>query len=90
LYDPPVHEFSVLQVKVERGEFESHPAIDGPSIAIVTEGTGTVVWDGDQQSLDISKGSVFFVAAGTEVTMEASEKDISSLTIFRAFVEARP
>jgi len=84
LYDPPVPEFSVLQVKIKPGAIESHPAIDGPSIAIVADGIGSVGWGTDQQSLDVSKGSVFFVGAGTEVHMKASEH--SALRIFRAFV----
>lgn len=90
LYDPPVAEFSVLQVKVEPGATETHPALDGPSIAVVTEGTGNVVWDSDQHSLDVSKGLVFFVSAGTEVTVKASEHQKGSFTIFRAFVEVGP
>jgi mannose-6-phosphate isomerase len=90
LYDPPVPEFSVLRVQIDSGVVEPHPALDGPSIAIVTEGSGTVGWGDDQQSLDVSKGSVFFVAAGSELKMKANEKGADSLTIFRAFVEARP
>lgn len=83
LYDPPVAEFSVLQVKVGLGAEESHPAVDGPSIAIVTEGAGVVEWGND--SLSVSKGSAFFVGAGTEIKVKAvSDK----LTLFRAFVEA--
>ena len=84
LYDPPAPEFSVLQISMDAGTVETHVAIDGPSIAIVTEGAGTVEWCGDQQSLDISKGSVFFVAAGQEIKMKAGA---GSLTLFRAFVE---
>jgi len=90
LYDPPVPEFSVLQVKIDPGVIESHPAVDGPSIAIITEGEGTVGWGDDQQSLNVSKGSVFFVAAGSELKMQAGETSTKPLLIFRAFVEARP
>jgi mannose-6-phosphate isomerase len=90
LYDPPTPEFSVLQVNLEPGTVESHIAIDGPSIAIVTEGAGAVEWCGDQQALDISKGSVFFVAAGREIKMKAGMNAGDSLTLFRAFVEGNP
>jgi len=90
LYDPPVPEFSVLQAKIDPGATESHPAVDGPSIAIITDGEGTIGWGGDQQSLHVSKGSVFFVAAGSDLKMKAGEKGTEPFSIFRAFVEARP
>lgn len=81
LYDPPVPEFSVLQVKVEPAGVESHPAIDGPSIAIVTEGSGTVSWGSGSGSLDLHKGLVFFIGRGAEVHFKATD----TLTVFRAF-----
>ena len=81
LYDPPVPEFSVLQVKVVPGCEESHPAIDGPSVAIVTEGSGTVNWGSGQGSLELYKGLVFFIGQGAEVQFKA----IETLVVFRAF-----
>jgi mannose-6-phosphate isomerase len=57
LYDPPVPEFSVLQIKIDPWVTESHPAVDGSSIAIITKGEGTIGW-GDDQSQNVSKGSV--------------------------------
>lgn len=53
--------------------------MDGPSILIVTEGSGNV---GDEK---VERGHVVFIAAGVEVDFEAGEK---GLTFFRAFVEA--
>ncbi|OBZ77682.1 hypothetical protein A0H81_02259 [Grifola frondosa] len=64
-----------------------HPAIDGPSIAIVTDGKGGVEW-GDGEGLDISEGDVFFVGAGTEMKMVAKGEANGQLVIHRAFVEA--
>jgi mannose-6-phosphate isomerase len=87
LYDPPIPEFAVLQVKIDPGVTEYHPAVNGPSIAIIMGGEGTIGWGDDQQSLNVSKGSVLFVAAGSELKMKAYEKDIEPLFIFRAFVE---
>ena len=85
LYDPPIPEFSVLRVALEAGEMETHAPIDGPSIAIVTEGKGTVRWEGEGP-LEVSEGEVFFVGAGTELAVEgAGEK---TLVLYRAFVEA--
>jgi len=81
LFDPPVPEFSVLQVKVGKNGMEHHRAIDGPSIAIVTEGGGSVIWD--EKELELSVGKVIFIGAGTGVKFKA-EKEI---VVYRAFVE---
>jgi mannose-6-phosphate isomerase len=83
LYDPPIPEFSVIQVKLPSGGKECHDEIRGPSIAIVTDGKGKVRFEGE--SLDIGLGDVFFVGAGTKIELEAS--DVGELVIYRAFVE---
>ncbi|KAJ7027893.1 mannose-6-phosphate isomerase [Mycena alexandri] len=83
LYDPPIPEFSVVQVVVGAGATETHPAVAGPSIAIVTEGAGTVNWTGGSK-LDVSQGEVFFIGADCETSFSSA----SGLTVYRAFVEA--
>jgi mannose-6-phosphate isomerase len=44
-YDPPIADFSVLRMNLslDRGE-HTQKAVDGPSICIVTEGSGLVRW----------------------------------------------
>jgi len=84
LYDPPIDEFSVYKVEVGKGEKEGHRAVEGPSICVVTQGSGTVVWAGED-SLDVARGDVVFVGAGAEVTWTAGEDE---LELFRAYVEA--
>jgi len=88
LYDPPIPEFSVLQVSLQPGETESHRVIEGPSVSIVTEGSGVVTWKWDDttEKMEVSKGEVFFIGSGNLVGFEAS--DMKGLTIYRAFVEA--
>ena len=85
LYDPPIPEFSVLRVVLAAGEEETHGPIDGPSVAIVTEGTGGVQWS-SSESLRVSEGEVFFVGAGTELKLASTEGQ--NLVVYRAFVEA--
>ncbi|KAI0700295.1 mannose-6-phosphate isomerase [Cytidiella melzeri] len=85
LYDPPIPEFAVLRVVLAARETEEHAAIDGPSIVIVTEGSGDVKWEGG--SLEVSEGEVFFVGANTPVRFE--EKGGESFTVFRAFVDVK-
>lgn len=85
LYDPPIPEFSVTQVKLPSGQKEYHDAIRGPSVAIVTEGKGRVNWGSDSEGFGIGVGDVFFVGAGIRVDFEAS--GVGELVIYRAFVE---
>ncbi|KAH9829839.1 mannose-6-phosphate isomerase [Rhodofomes roseus] len=84
LYDPPIPEFSVLQVLVPGGQTEAHPPIEGPSIAIVTEGKGALESAGEK--LEVAEGDVVFIGAGTGVKLVAAER--GQLAIYRAFVEA--
>ncbi|KAH7102234.1 mannose-6-phosphate isomerase [Auriculariales sp. MPI-PUGE-AT-0066] len=81
IYDPPVPEFSVLSTQLAAGASEKQRAFSGPSLAIVTSGSGTVLFDGGE--LPLREGSVFFVASGTEVTVQAG----STLVVNRAFNE---
>ncbi|KAI0087199.1 mannos-6-phosphate isomerase [Irpex rosettiformis] len=83
LYDPPIPEFAVLRTVLSAGETEEHGQIDGPSIVIVTEGSGDVSWDSD--SLEVSEGDVFFIGANTPAKFRANKGQ--GFTIFRAFVE---
>lgn len=83
-YDPPIPDFTVLQVNTPKGETESHEAIQGPSIAIVTEGSGRVSWSGGV--LDLQAGSVIFVGAETKIDITAAGD--SHLVVYRAYVTA--
>ncbi|KAI8825307.1 mannose-6-phosphate isomerase [Fimicolochytrium jonesii] len=84
LYDPPIDEFSILRTKLDsQGEKETVPAIDGPSILIVTEGEGSVKYPGGG-SQEAKTGYVLFIAAGTEVTLEAKGGN-KPFTSYRAF-----
>ncbi|KAE9402731.1 mannos-6-phosphate isomerase [Gymnopus androsaceus JB14] len=56
LYDPPIPEFSVVQVKLEGQVKETHPPVQGPSLTVVTEGKGV--------------GDVFFIGADTGIQLE--------------------
>lgn len=56
LYDPPIAEFSVLATNLGPGQSDRHPAIDGPSIVIVTSGKGSI------GSVQVEReGQVYFV-----------------------------
>ena len=80
LYDPPIPEFSVVQVKLAGGE-EQHRAVDGPSLVVVTHGKGRVSWE--EGSLELREGDVFFIGADTPVRFACQD----ALVMYRAFVE---
>ncbi|KZV75219.1 mannos-6-phosphate isomerase [Peniophora sp. CONT] len=83
LYDPPIPEFSVLQSLLPAGTAEKQPAVAGPSITIVTEGSAELKWESG--SLNAPVGTVFFVAAGTPLEVKAGQ---DKAVLYRAFVEA--
>lgn len=82
LYNPPIPEFAVLLITLEDDETETHPAIDGPSLGIVTEGKGTVKWN-DEGVLELFQGGVFFIGAGTHLQFQSEGR----LVVARAFVD---
>ncbi|KIO27751.1 hypothetical protein M407DRAFT_23054 [Tulasnella calospora MUT 4182] len=88
IYDPPIEEFSVLMTCLKAGENETHEPIDGPSILIITEGGGRLVWtekDGSQQEEALDKpGIVYFAGAGVALEFAAGENGI---TVYRAITE---
>ncbi|KAF8335011.1 mannose-6-phosphate isomerase [Cantharellus anzutake] len=85
VYDPPIDEFSVLVTELEVGEEEEHPAINGPSIFIVTQSAGLIEWNSGREVHHFKNdGEIFFVGAGTNITFKAS----GPLVVYRAFVEA--
>lgn len=84
LYDPPIPEFSVVQMKLPSSvKEEIHRPVRGPSIGIVTGGGGTVEWEGGE--LELGLGDVFFIGAGIEVKFGNRGEEV--LVVYRAFVE---
>jgi len=84
LYDPPIEEFSILctNLSSDTVKSESFKEIKGPSIILVTEGHGRIVYN--EKIFDASMGSVFFVGANTPITLET----LDDKTIFyRAYSE---
>jgi mannose-6-phosphate isomerase class I len=100
LFDPPIEEFSVLRTALDKeGEKEVHRSIEGPSIVIITEGSGKISQvgsssqSGDKRAmttttpLEVKRGDVVFVAADVEVEFEAGQVGEKGFVLFRAFVE---
>ena len=75
-YNPPIDEFSILKTSLSLGQSELIQGIDGPSIILVTSGTGII------NNETVSMRSCFFVEAGEPVKMTCTSKD---LVIYRAY-----
>lgn len=87
LYDPPIDEFSVLQIAFESSGKAQMKGIDGPSILIVTEGTGKLSIKGNESSaLEAFEGGVYFIAPDAEV--EIVNNSGKPFTLYRAYCEA--
>ncbi|KAL9611853.1 MAG: hypothetical protein Q9167_003507 [Letrouitia subvulpina] len=83
LYDPPIEEFSVVRTQLNaKGAKATFEAIQGPSILICTNGSGTITV-GPKTEI-FNEGFVFFVGATAECMLE-SEGDV--FTTFKAFCE---
>lgn len=82
VYAPPISEFSVLCTTLGPGEKETHKAILGPSLMIVTKGSGLMNIPGDQ-AVELKEGFVFFVGQGIALDF-ATDKGLS---VYRAYAE---
>ncbi|EAU34425.1 conserved hypothetical protein [Aspergillus terreus NIH2624] len=82
LYAPPISEFNVLATRLGAGESEAHKAVSGPSLLIVTEGSGRMK-SSDGGSFELHEGYVYFVGQGVELEFATDE----SLTVYRPYAE---
>lgn len=82
VYAPPLSEFSVLCTVLGGGEKETHKAILGPSLMIVTKGFGRMKIPGDQ-TVELREGNVFFVGQGVALDFETDK----GMAVYRAYAE---
>ncbi|KAJ3477837.1 hypothetical protein NLG97_g8732 [Lecanicillium saksenae] len=86
LYDPPIDEFavvrSVLRGPDAKATFEP---LDGPSIVICTNGSGTI--SVGPTSYEMKEGYVFFVGSTAELVLESTTGEDEEFTTFKAFCE---
>ncbi|KAJ6788636.1 hypothetical protein PWT90_10352 [Aphanocladium album] len=86
LYDPPIDEFavvrSVLRGPDAKATFEP---LDGPSIVICTNGSGTI--SVGPTSYEMKEGYVFFVGSTAELVLESTTGEEEEFTTFKAFCE---
>eukprot|EP00730_Choanoeca_flexa_P010065 TRINITY_DN15087_c0_g1_i1.p1 TRINITY_DN15087_c0_g1~~TRINITY_DN15087_c0_g1_i1.p1 ORF type:complete len:414 (+),score=111.46 TRINITY_DN15087_c0_g1_i1:36-1277(+) len=85
VFDPPVPDFKVASIKLQKGETLTLPAEPGPSILLVLEGGAQVDFaaGGSKQTKQIKAGDVYFAAAKQTFGFTAEQADT---TIHRAYV----
>lgn len=83
LYDAPVNEFSVIWTKFNGVSREEQKPIDGPSIIVVTAGSGKL-FSTMGENFDLEEGFIYFVGANTPIIVESGE---SGLQFYRAYAE---
>jgi len=84
LYNPPIEEFSILctSLSPDTVKQETFEGVKGPSIILVTEGHGRIIYS--ERIFDACKGSIFFIAANTRITLETLD---CSTVFYRAYSE---
>lgn len=82
IYNPPIPDFTVLGVDIPQNDRSTHEALSGPSISIVTWGSGSVSWD-EGYPVQLLAGSVVFIGANTKVSFTSKDQ---GMTLYRAFM----
>lgn len=85
LYDPPIDEFSVVWTNMKGNETEKHKPIEGPSIVIVTSGSGKLRAEEGTTEFDLEEGYVYFIGANTPIIAQSGQ---SGLEFYRAYALA--
>lgn len=82
IYQPPIRDFTVLKVTIPAHATAHHGNINGPSIAIVTEGSGSVDQQNANQPLPLVAGTAIFIGANAEITFTAGDQE---MVVYRAY-----
>ncbi|EGR50298.1 hexose-6-phosphate isomerase [Trichoderma reesei QM6a] len=69
VYQPPIGEFDLVRIDLTAGSEEQIQSHKGPAVAIAVSGEGAI--QGDGKELAVKSGFIFFIAAGTAVTVKA-------------------
>ncbi|ORX58141.1 phosphomannose isomerase type I [Hesseltinella vesiculosa] len=84
VYDPPIEEFTVLQTTLKADDQEKHLPIQGPSILIVTAGSGEMTGEAikTESSFTLGEGYVYFIGADCPLNIHAGKDGV---TTYRAY-----
>ncbi|PWY86015.1 mannose-6-phosphate isomerase [Aspergillus heteromorphus CBS 117.55] len=85
VYAPPFSEFNVLATSLGAGEEETHVPLDGPSLVVVTKGSGTMRAGAatETETMELREGWIFFVGAGEKLHFGTDK----GLALYRPYAE---
>ncbi|CAG9989241.1 unnamed protein product [Clonostachys byssicola] len=72
VYRPPIREFDMLRIDLGPDEDEEIQALEGPGIAIVTHGTGTL--HGDHEEIAVKEADILYVAPQVQTRWRTSSE----------------
>ena len=72
-YDPPFSEFNVMCLELSPKESETQVQLQGPSILVVTHGSGELKISGTNEFFEIREGNVFFAGPEAELLFSTEE-----------------
>lgn len=81
LYDAPVHEFSVIWTNIDANKTEEQKPINGPSILIVTSGSGKLSSESGDE-FELEEGYIYFVGANTPFKTQSGDSGLQYYTGF--------
>ncbi|XP_034031822.1 mannose-6-phosphate isomerase [Thalassophryne amazonica] len=83
LYDPPVHDFTVMRIEVPASMKQYNlAAVDSASILVVIEGDATATSAGALSDVTLRRGTILFVSANESVSLHITSQ--SGMVMFRA------
>ncbi|XP_074267110.1 mannose-6-phosphate isomerase 1-like [Silene latifolia] len=85
-YCPPFEEFEVDHCDLSEGRPTTFPTVSGPSLFLVTRGTGTIITAGSSDEKIIKVGDVLFATAG--IALSVSSNETRQLEIYRAGINS--
>ncbi|KAF2669967.1 mannose-6-phosphate isomerase [Microthyrium microscopicum] len=88
LYDPPIEEFAVVRTVLGKKGKATFDGIEGPSIIICTEGSGTIKVG--PKSEEVKAGYVYFVGSTAAVSLENDSSSPEDFVSFKAYCELDP
>lgn len=81
VFDPPIEEFTVLKTELKSGEMEVFKGFKGPSVLIVTGGSGFINAD---KVFNTELGSAYFLSADQIMTIESGT---DGMVVYIAYCE---
>jgi len=82
IFRPPMNEFNLLAMELQKGGSEAISAIGGPAIAIATKGSAQM--HAGENVYNVEEGSIWFIGNGTAISLKSQ----SGLKFYIAYADS--